>query len=266
MLIIAEKGDDWTFLQTSSGGYPSIWQFGVQSAWEAERPIPQGTIFSEHYLYRPGDTIRMKGISRYLLYGKLLTGEGMDYKIKLRDPHGAEKTIDTVKVNEFGTFHFEIPTKGGQTLGNYQVTAESQNRSLRFYGDFRLAEFRVPEFLVNMDINKKLALPEEPIEISWEGKYYFGAPMSEAKSSLNITRRRTYFRPEGWEEFSFGVPQHLEDRKVDLSGRYLKEMINLNQEGMGHKTIKISSDDVPYPMAYLGDVEVEDVSKQTISA
>ena len=266
LLIVAEKGDDWTFLQTDPYGNPSMWQFGVQTAWEAERPIPQGTIFSEHYLYRPGDIVQMKGISRYRLYGKLLTGEGMNYRIKLRDPNGTEKIIDTVKVNEFGTFHFEIPTRGGQTLGSYQVVAESQDRRLQFYGDFRLAEYRVPEFLVTMNIDKKLALPEEPIELSWEGKYYFGAPMSEAKSSLNITRRRTYFRPPSWDEFSFGIPQYLEDRKVELTGQYLNETINLNHEGIADKTIKVNPDDVPYPLTYLCDVEVEDVSKQTISA
>ncbi len=266
LLIIAEKGDDWTFLQTQRSGHPSIWSFGVSTAWEAERPISRGTIFSDQDLYRPGDTVRMKGVSRYLLYGKLLNGKGLEYKIKLRNPRGAEKEIGKVKVNEFGTFNFDIPTKKGQGLGFYGVVAETPHRGLKFYGRFRLAEFRVPEFEVTMDIDKKIALPKEPILISWEGKYYFGAPMSGAKSSLNITRRRTYFRPEGWEGFSFGVPRYLDERRVSLAGRYLRETINLGKEGTASKTIKLRSDDVPYPMTYHCDVEVEDVSKQTSSA
>ncbi len=266
LLIVAEKGDDWTFLQTEEYGNPAIWRFGVVSAWEAERPIPRGTMFTDHQLYRPGDTVQVKGVSRYLLYGKLLTGEGLDYTIKVRDPMGAEKKIGTARVSKFGTFNIEIPTKEDDKLGYYQLIAETPNRGLRFYGDFRLAEFRVPEFMVNMEIDKKLALPDEQIKISWDGKYYFGAPMSEASSSLNITRRRTYFRPEGWDGFSFGVPQYLEDQKVSLSGMYLKETIKLDRAGEASKTIRLRRDDAPYPMTYLSDVEVTDVSRQTISA
>jgi len=266
LLIIAEKDDDWTFLHTQQSGNPSIWSFGVSSDWEAERPISRGTIFSDQFIYRPGDTVKMKGISRYILYGKLFNGEGLEYVIKLYDPKGAEKEIGRVKVNEFGTFHFEIPTKKGQTLGSYEVVAETPHSGLRFRGQFRLAEFRVPEFKVTMNVDKKVAMPKEPINISWEGQYYFGAPMSEAKSSLNITRRRTSFRPPGWDEFSFGIPKHLDEKKISLNSAYLRETINLDPAGKAFKTIELRPEDVPYPMTYNCDAEVEDVSRQTSSA
>jgi len=266
LLIIAEKEDDWTFLQTQEWGYPSTWSFGVSADWEAERPISRGTIFSDQFIYRPGDTVKMKGISRYLLYGKLLNGQGLEYTIKLYDPMGTEKEIGKVKVNEFGTFNFDIPTKKGQSLGYYSVVAKTPHQGLEFWGQFRLAEFRVPEFKVTMHIDKMIAKIGEPINISWEGKYYFGAPMSEAQSSLNITRRRTYFSPKGWEGFSFGIPEYLDERQVSLSSEYLRETINLNKEGKASKTIELRPEDVPFPMDYNCDVEVEDVSKQTSSA
>ncbi len=266
LLIAAEKGDDWTFLQTRPGGNPPIYRFGVMSAWEAGRPLPRGTIFSEHYLYRPGDTVRLKGLSRYLLYGKLYSGKDMEYTIKLRDPQGAQKTIGKVQVNEFGTFHIEIPTRVGQSLGTYEIIAETPVYGNRIYGEFRLAEFRVPEFKVSMEIDKKIVLPNQPLDISWQGDYYFGAPMANASSSLNITRRRTNYRPPGWEAFSFGIPQYLEEQRVSLYGQYLRETIPLTQSGHGEKTIILNRSDVPYPMIYLCDVEVEDVSRQTVSA
>ena len=265
LLIIVEKGNDWTFIQTQSNGNPAIWSFGIPIDWEAERPISRGTIFTDQYLYRPGDTVRIKGVSRFLLYGKLFTGQGLKYKIKLYNPKGAEKYIGDVKVNEFGSFDLDIPTKKGQTLGFYRVVAVTPHHGLKFYGSFRLAEFRVPEFSVNMNIDKEIVLPKEPVLISWEGKYYFGAPMSGVKSSLNITRRRRYFRPKGWEGFSFGVPEYIEKRKVSLSGRYLSKTFNLTKDGKASKSIKLRSDDVPYPMTYHCDVEVEDVSRQTSS-
>ncbi len=265
LLIVAEKDDDWTFIHTESEGNPSLWSFGLSSAWEAERPLCRGTIFSDQHLYRPGDTVRLKGVSRYLLYGKLLTGKGLTLQIELRDPLGGEKQIGKVKINEFGTFNLEIPTKEGQSLGYYNITATNTKHNIKFYGNFRLAEFRVPEFEVNMDINKKVTTTGESFKISWEGKYFFGAPMAEATSSLNITRRRTYFKPEGWEDFSFGIPSYLQDIRSSISGSYLRETINLSESGKASKTITLNRDDVPYNMTYLCDVEVTDVSRQTSS-
>ncbi|MEJ2567394.1 MAG: Ig-like domain-containing protein, partial [candidate division WOR-3 bacterium] len=266
LLIVAEKDDDWTFIHTESGGNPSLWNFGISSAWEAERPLCRGTIFSDQHLYRPGDTVRLKGVIRYLLYGKLQSGKGLPFEIKLRDPHGGEKQVGKVRVNEFGTFDLEIPTKEGQPLGYYNITAENTKHNLRFYGNFRLAEFRVPEFEVKMNIDKKIVMPGESFKISWEGNYYFGAPMSKASSSLNITRRRSYFRPEGWEGFSFGVPSYLQEEKSSISGSYLRETIELDETGKASKTVALRRDDVPYNMTYLCDIEVTDVSRQTSSA
>ena len=266
LLIIAEKEDDWTFLHTDRYGNPSIWQFGVSAEWEAELPISRGVLFSDHYIYRPGDTVKMKGISRYLLFGKLLSGKGNTYTIKVRDPRGTEKQIGKVKVSDFGTFNIDIPTEAGQTLGYYQITAESSFKGLKFYGEFRLAEFRVPEFEVSMETDKKIAVAEEAIKLNWEGKYYFGAPMAKASSSLNITRRKSYFKPKNWHDYAFGIPSYLQDRKVSLSGTYRKETIELDSRGMGEMTVRIDEDDVPYPMTYNFDVEVTDVSRQTIAA
>jgi uncharacterized protein YfaS (alpha-2-macroglobulin family) len=266
LLIIAENGDDWTFLQTTPYGNPSIWQFGVMSDWEGERPISRGTIFSDRYIYRPGETVKMKGVARYLLYGKLMSGEGQEYTIKLRDPQGAQSEIGKAKVNEFGTFTFDVPTKDGQLLGYYQVTAETPSTNLNFYGEFRLAEFRVPEFEVSMQIDRKTAAIDEPIKASWDGKFYFGAPMANASASLAVTRRQTSYSPPGWDTYDFGVPSYLEEKKISLSGTYLKESSTLNEKGQGEKVIKLRSEDVPFPMTYNFDVEVEDVSKQTVSA
>lgn len=264
--IIAEKDSDWTFLQTTYSGTPAIWRFGVFADWEGGKPLSRGTIFSDQFLYRPGDTVQMKGLSRYLLNGKLRAGSGEQVIVKVRDPMGSEVNLDTVRVSDFGTFHFSVPTRKGQPLGYYQVTAETPNPRLRFYGTFRLAEYRVPEFKVELEIQKKVALVDESIPVSWKGIYYFGAPMAEAPSSLVVTRRRTTFRPPGWPDFAFGIPSYLEEQKISLSGLYLKESIRLNKNGEASKALKLSASDVPFPMTYNCDVEVQDVSRQTVSA
>ncbi len=266
LLVVAEKDGDWTYLRTGFHSELESWQFGVMSAWEANRPLPRGTIFSDRQLYRPGDTVRIKGVLRYLQYGRLHKPVGQTFTVTLRGPRGKATRLGQVTLSEFGTFHLDIPTRENQPLGYYQVVAESEEAPLRFFGGFRLAEFRVPEFSVSLNIDQQIALAGEPIRLSWEGKYYFGAPMSGAKVSLNVTRRRTSFQPQGWKTFSFGIPEYLQDQKVSLPGGYLRETLKLDQQGRGEKRLVISREDVPFPMIYRAEVEVEDVSRQTVSA
>jgi hypothetical protein len=272
LLIVVEKGNDWTFLHTRARGTPSIWSFGVHADWEAERPISRGIIFSDQQLYRPGDTVKLKGISRYLLFGKLLKGEKLTYPVKLYDPRGKETSVGKVRVSPFGTFNLEVETKKGQPLGTYRVVAETPHKGLTFSGHFRLAEFRVPEFKVKLDVSlksprstkEKVTVLGDSIKLSWRGDYYFGAPMKEAVSSLNITRRKTeFFRPKGFEDFRFGVSGYLDDKKAALTGRYLMESITLSDEGTAEKTVNLTRNDVPFPMSYKFDVEIKDVSNQT---
>ncbi len=266
LLIVAEKGDDWTFIQTSQYGNPQIYNFGVPVDWEAQRPIATGTIFSDHFLYRPGDTVKMKGVMRFLQYGTLLNGAGKEVTIRMSGPGGDSKVIGTAKVNEFGTFHFEVPTTADQKLGYYNLRAELKAPKVTIHGNFRLAEFRVPEFKVGMEIDRQIAVVGQPFNVSWTGNYYFGAPMPDAPSSLNVTRRPAYFRPKGWESFTFGVPTHLRKKRMSVSGQYARETINLDKEGVGRKEVSLSQSDAPFPMTYRFDVEVEDVSRQKIAA
>ena len=266
MLIIAEKGDDWTFLHTDRYGNPQIYNFGVPADWEAVRPISAGTIFSDHYMYRPGDTVKMKGVVRYLQYGTLLNGAGKDVTLKLTGPDGNPKTIGTAKVSEFGTFNIDIPTTKDQKLGYYNLNATLSGSRVYVSGSFRLAEFRVPEFKVAMKLDRQIAVAGQSIQADWDGRYYFGAPMPEAPSSLNITRRETSFSPKGWEQFRFGIPHYLRDQNLSISGQYLRETIALDQNGKAVKGVTLRGDDVPFPMTYNFDVEVEDVSRQKIAA
>jgi len=266
LLIVVEKDDDWTFLRTTKWGNPNLWRFGVSQAWEADDPIVRGALFSDHFIYRPGETVKMKGVLRYLLRGSLLNGEGLAFNLSLRDPRGGQTELGKAAPGEFGTFHFDVPTKKGQTLGYYRVVAHNKKHNLYLSGTFRLAEFRTPEFKVAMDVHPKIALPGDSVQVGWTGNYYFGAPMASARASLHITRRKTAYRPPGWDDFTFDIPRPVGRKQEAISGRYLSQSFTLDASGRGTRSIELLPEDAPFAMTYLCDVEVEDISRQTISS
>jgi hypothetical protein len=263
VIVLARKDDDWTVFATSRYGNPSVWQLGASAEWEGAEPISRGTLFSDRNIYRPGETVRMKGITRFLRYGKLLSGKGMEYLLTLTDPTGKESPLGKATASDFGTFAFDVTTRAGMPLGWYTVgAAAAQGGKPRFAGSFRLEEFRAPQFAVAMEKPQPVAVAGGSVPLAWSGSYYFGAPMADAPASLHVTRERASYAPKGWEEFSFGIPSWLDDREVSLSGVVLEEKSTLDATGKGGKTLVLEGK-IPFPLTYRADVEVEDVGKQT---
>ena len=266
LFVVVEKDSDWTFLKAIPWGNPSTWEFGVREAWETEKPEARGTLFTEHYLYHPGDTVHVKAVIRYLQFGKLHLPKNIRFRIELIDPMGNRKSLGKVTCNEFGTLHFPVPTRKDQPLGVYRITLTHPKSKLRYTGSFKLAEFRTPEFFVTMSASPEIAVINQPVTVRWEGKYYFGAPMANVRSNLRVTRWEVDFHPSGWDEFQFSIPHDLREKPVSLSGVYTQETIRLDQSGSATREYSFKPVDAPFPMAYLFDVEVEDVSHQTSSA
>ena len=266
LLIVAETDSDWTFLQTSSGGNPSIWTLGVLHGWESYKPIPRAVMFTDQNLYRPGDTVRVKGVVRYLQFGQLRTASGQTFSISLLDDMGKRKYLGKVTTNEYGTFSLEIPLREGQPLGYYQIYAVNKRIPLNISAHFRVGEFRLPEFRVKFQSNPHIVAVNQPLTLSWAAKYYFGAPMRNAKATLHIVRQEFSYQPAEWEQYDFGVPVYLRPEKATLAGVYLTESSRLDEQGKGEKSLRFRESDAPFPMIYRCDLEVEDVSHQTVSA
>lgn len=266
--LIVSKGTDWTFLQARGEGNPPIWNFGVTPAWEAERPIAAGTIFSDRRIYRLGETVELKGVVRYLSYGELKKEVGAAYDVELRDPHGARTKLSPVKVSEYGTFNISIPLKKNQPLGHYTITASSKTMKLRYQGTFQVAQFRAPDFKARVTLAKSRVIAGEDLKAEVKAEYYFGAPMAGSRTSWNVTRRRTISRPEGWEGMFFGIPDWIdrEGNAAEPSANVASNVLDLDREGKGSITIAVPKGDVTRPMLYNFDIEVKDPSEQTVGA
>ena len=266
--VIAEKGTDWAMLQAHGDGNPPVWNFGVTPAWEAERPIPAGTIFSDRQIYRLGETVELKGVVRYLSYGVLKKEVGAVYEVELRDPQGARTKLEPVTVSEYGTFNISIPLKKNQPLGHYTVIASSKAMNLKYRGTFQAAQFRAPDFKAKVMPEKPRTVAGEEFKAEVKAEYYFGAPMAGAKTSWNVTRRSIIFRPEGWEGVSFGIPEWIdrEGTATAPSANVASGAFELNKDGKGSITIAVPKGEVARPMLYSFDIEVKDPSEQTVGA
>jgi uncharacterized protein YfaS (alpha-2-macroglobulin family) len=261
LLVIAREGKDWAFTQTNE--YSGSYEYGIYAGWDEGKPIARGTIFSDRQLYQPGEKAGFTGTAYYLQNGVLKQDKNTSYQVTLIDPDGKETDLGKQITNEFGTFSLELPFAKNQPLGYYTLRAISKT-GVEINGDFRVAEFKPPNFKVNLTLDKEVAVIDDKIAINTESNYLFGSPVQSGNVQYYVTRQKTEFIPKGWEKFSFGRQWFWPDEPPEVPTDVRQANRVLDATGKNNELIAIA-EDLPYPMLYRVEALVSDVSNLSVS-
>ncbi len=287
LLVIAQEGKDWAFTRTHE--YSGAYDYGIDAGWQSNRPESRGTIFSDRQLYQPGETVSLTGFAYYLQNGTLKQDKKARYTLTLEGPNGLKKALGNKTTNEFGSFSLELPIEANQPLGYYYVKAKAEN-GVEISGDFRVAEFKPPNFKVELTLSggeqgsqesrepgqrassdaqsaplpDVVALAGRNIEAKVQSSYLFGSPVEGGKTSYYVTRQQAEFTPKGWDGFSFGRRWFWPEEAPVVSSDVLQTSQVLNNSGQSSQTVKVEKD-LPYPMTYRVDAQVSDVSNLSVS-
>lgn len=263
LLAIAREGDDWAFARSHpwSGSYG----FGIYTDWEDNnKPQSRGTVFSDRQLYQPGETAWFTGVADYLKGGVLTQDKQVAYAVTIEDPDGNEIDLGKQTTNDFGTFSFSWEPDKTQPLGNYEILAKGDT-GVEIRGSFRIAEFKPPNFKVELSLDEKLAELGDEIEATAQSNYLFGPPVQDADVAYYVTRAPVEFVPEGWGKFSFGRRWDWPEEKPAVPTDVLQVSETLNDDGNSALSIPVKGD-LPYPMNYRVDAEISDVSNLSVAA
>ncbi len=286
LLVIAQEGKDWAFTRTYE--YSGAYDYGIDAGWESGKPISRGTIFSDRQLYQPGETVYLTGVAYYLQAGELKQDKNVKFTITLQRPDGQKQALGTQTSTQFGTFSLPVTLDKTQPLGTYVVQAKSENGA-EITGEFRVAEFKPPNFKVALTLNAPgkgqsgainrdrlpispdessafvpIALPEQTVEAKVQSNYLFGPPVQAGEAKYYITRQQTEFAPKGWDGYSFGRRWFWPEETPEVSSDVLQTTQILSNEGLSTQTITVEKD-LPYPMAYRVDAQVSDVSNLSVA-
>jgi len=184
--ISARSGDRQAFLAGYGGYYrsqPFQWRFYAYT----DRPA-----------YRPGETVQWKCIVRkydgadYFVPGD----ENISYEIY--DPRGSKIKDGTMKLNTFGSDWGSITLDSTMPLGEYTIRfATPQTGAVASAVLFRLEEYKLPEFKVNVQVpeengRRKVFSPGDILEAAVTAEYYFGGPVANANVEIIIYQRPFY--------------------------------------------------------------------------
>jgi len=168
-------------------------------AW-ALRDAPRelvGYVYTDKPIFRPGHTVRIKGVLRWRTKGALTPFDGTQVEVSISDANDKVLFRQTRPVDQFGSVEASYAMPAGAALGYYSITIASGDE--RADGSFEVQEYRKPEFEVTVTSPDRFAVQGSPITATITARYFFGQPVAGA-SVKYVVHRQPYYSPLRWSD------------------------------------------------------------------
>ncbi|MGL5019867.1 MAG: alpha-2-macroglobulin family protein, partial [Luteolibacter sp.] len=215
-------GDGYLTAFDSTLNTVGMWHFPIRYSWnKSTEATRRAFLFTDRSLYRPGETVRLKGIIRNLRGNTIELSKTSPARIVIVDPTDQEIHSSPVTISEAGSFDFTYTLPTGKT-GTHAIRLEYPEElalaetleedwekqealvtSGRFELPLRVEEFRRNAFEVGQVI-AATAPGATSISSELTAKYYQGQPVAAGKVTYfsRVTAQNPY--PERFRDFLFG--------------------------------------------------------------
>ena len=147
--------------------------------------------YSDRPAYRPNEKVSFKGTVRGYDDQTFHTPSGKIVQARIFDARGNKVHEKKYTLNDFGTFHDELTLDEKAVLGEYRMELYSEDWKAHLGSTplYRLEEYKLPEFLVNVkpkpkeDGSTTYQLGDQ-IDVEVDAQYYFGGAVGEAEVEL----------------------------------------------------------------------------------
>lgn len=199
------------------------------------RPRTQTVFFTDRAIYRPGQTIRYKGISI------AVDTEGDSYRVladeqvvvSYRDVNGKEIAQQKHQTNAYGSFSGSFTAPRDRAMGQMHLNVPQGPRG---HVRVRVEEYKRPKFRVELEPPRTAAKLGEPVALTGRARAYTGAPVDGAMVQYRVVREVRY--PTWWRWSPWWVPR-------ESSQEIAHGVTESDETG----TFELSFDAVPDPSA-----------------
>jgi uncharacterized protein YfaS (alpha-2-macroglobulin family) len=263
--VFAGEGENFAAVLNRWNQGISPWEFDI-SAQFFSQPYA-GYFYTDKPIYRPGQTVRFKGILRTDDDARYGLPEGVDsLRVTVSDDQGKEVYREDLSISDMGTLHGEFTLDEEAVLGYYWINAELADQS--FGVSFQVAEYRRPEFQVSVETDRDAYVHGDEIAVSAVATYFFGGPVAEAQVHWSVLSRDYFFPWQGKGYYDF-VDYEWEER-----GQYYGAFGELIAEGTGKTdaegrfTFKVPADIALKKLSQVFTIEasVTDINDQQVSS
>ena len=237
-LLTASRPDDqFTVAFDRTLPRETLWRFPVEVDWNPAKDFRRTVMmFTDRGLYRPGETVHMKGLVRKRLDTDLQLPDEREVQFTVLDSDEKPVVEKKVALTENGTFS-ETITLPAMKVGRFTMRVEfsqpekkkveprngdSNYREGEFDGEylydgeiegdfvfnesFRVEEFRRNTFEIEMTA-PKVEPGSSAAEVAVAANYLMGQHLSDARVRYYVNAQAAGFYPDDYREFLFGDHQ-----------------------------------------------------------
>ena len=159
-------------------------------------------------VYRPEQPVKFKfwiNTAKYDQEGKS-TFAGQSFTMRIDNPRGEKVFEKSATADDFGGMDGEFTLPKEAMLGVYQIYLLQGPTQRYGNGHFRVEEYKKPEFEVKVDAPAGPVMLGEKISATVQAKYYFGAPVVDAKVKYKVLRSEysAHWYPVGLWDWMYG--------------------------------------------------------------
>ncbi len=238
-----------------SGNHMAMIRPGDES-WGPSRDNYKVYLYTERPVYRPDQEVFFKGIVRKIEDKGYSVQSARDVMVEVKDTNGTSVYRKTLTTNNYGSFNDRIFLSSEPPLGTYTINAEIDGET--HSANFRVLEYRKPEYTVSIETDKKRYIKGETIKANISSEYYFGAPVSDARVSYFVYENYRYY---DFEEGEF-YDQH--SGYGASYGRLVTQGEAVTDQG-GKASFEVPTKDVKYDSDYTIEARVVDQSRREVT-
>lgn len=184
LITARDKKGRFSFL-----GFNGVW---TGKYYDQDYNMVKVFTMTDRPVYRPDQKVQFKLWVRRAQYDQDTTSEfaKQTFPVEIYNPKGEKIYSQTLETDEYAGLVGELPLPKDAPLGMYNISINKQIGNLQISGgnQFRVEEYKKPEFEVSIEAPKEPVMLGEKIDAKIKAKYYFGSPVVNAKVKYKITR------------------------------------------------------------------------------
>lgn len=212
-------------------------------------------IYTERPVYRPGQTVFVKGILRLFDREKgFSVPAGKKVSLDIRDAQDTLISHQDVTTNDMGSFTARVALSPETLTGEYTIWAKLGDQAGS--ATFMVAAYHKPEYQAAVSFSKDRYVRGETIQATIAATYYYGAPVAGAKAFVDVERS------DDSADDSSGQPMHVDSDKSDSGEPVLSKDLVLDSNGQVR--IAIPTKDQPqtqWDTTYTVNVTIEEAGQ-----
>ena len=246
------------------------WRFNLGYDYNPQQAYVRSYLFTDRGVYRPGETLYLKGVSRFMKDGGWQLPDIVRGTVQITDARGEEVLKKEVTVSSgMGTFdlQFDIPKTaftGSWTASFTPLVKNASEEVSRAYYSFRVEAVKQADFKVNLRPESENYLSGQEASFVGSAQYNFGSPLADANAQWTLRREMAWFEPQEFDGYTF-TPYFLREEEYKENGKLL-----LNSSGVldakGALSFSARMPSVSFPVRVYAELGVQSPARQELFA